>query len=308
MKWLELTPDYECNLRCVGCFSVGSAGSMSSRDLLAELRWGRAQGLSWLWIGGGEPTLRKDLLPLIGAARALGYTRIKIQTNGMMFAYPEFLQRCVRAGLSEINFAIKGKNAESHDRQSQREGSYALLLKAIANANAHNLPLTGDVLVYRSTLGELPDLIEHFHSLGVERFNLWMFSTSDQGESDLRQEMPKMSDLVEQIRQTLSRKPDAPPGFLTSLHTPPCVLGPNLSQTAFSAKQLGLLVVNPGGHRFMLEKSPIEGGAFLPRCGQCAVRDLCNGPRADYLQLYGDEEIQPLSMEDGFEWPPDGDS
>jgi MoaA/NifB/PqqE/SkfB family radical SAM enzyme len=44
-----------------------------------------------------------------------GYPKIQTVTNGRMFSYPEFLHRCVDAGLSEITFSINGTNAKIHD-------------------------------------------------------------------------------------------------------------------------------------------------------------------------------------------------
>ena len=94
LRWLEITADYQCNNRCLGCFSVDNNGpSMGSAELLDTLRYGRDQGATWLWIGGGEPTIRKDLHAIIGAARKLGYSRVKLQTNGMMLAYPQLTRR-----------------------------------------------------------------------------------------------------------------------------------------------------------------------------------------------------------------------
>src|SRR5690606_9126732 len=82
LRWLELTPDYRCNHRGVGGGAVSEDGpSLSSRGLVSALIDGRRQGITQLWIGGGEPTLRRDLLPLVRDARARGYTRVRLQTN-----------------------------------------------------------------------------------------------------------------------------------------------------------------------------------------------------------------------------------
>ena len=96
LKWVELSPDYRCNNRCEGCFSVvteesdpAMAMTMSTAEAIENLAFGFARGARWLWLGGGDPTLRKDLFPIASAARRLGYTRVKLETNGMMLAYLE---------------------------------------------------------------------------------------------------------------------------------------------------------------------------------------------------------------------------
>lgn len=99
IKWLEISADFRCNNRCVGCFSVIDDGQrMTTGEVFRTLRDGRSAGARWLWLGGGEPTLRKDLFAIAAEARKLGFQRIKLQTNGMLLSYPEFMQRCVDWG------------------------------------------------------------------------------------------------------------------------------------------------------------------------------------------------------------------
>jgi hypothetical protein len=55
-----------------------------------------------------------------------------------------------------------------------------------------------------------------------------------------------------------------------------------------------MIIANPGGHRFRLEESPMEGGIYTDRCGSCRVRAECPGIRVDYVTRFGDAEFQPL--------------
>lgn len=298
LKWLEISPDYRCNNRCHGCFSVGAEDgpSMSAAEVVENLRLARSQGARWLWLGGGEPTLRRDLLPTIRAARKLGYERVKLQTNGMLLAYPDVIPRLVDAGLTEVNFSAKGATAHSHDALTGTPGCFALLEQAVEAWAKTGLASDGDVLVYRRNLPELVSLVRHFHALGIERFNLWLFSPAGSGDAALREQMPRMSEVAPRIKEILRWGLSERADFLTSLHTPPCTVPAEAEATLFHSAALGLLVANPGGHRFRLETSPIEGGVFLDRCEGCAMRWNCNGLREDYLAIHGDAEFQPLPV------------
>jgi hypothetical protein len=64
-----------------------------------------------------------------------------------------------------------------------------------------------------------------------------------------------------------------------------------------------MMIANPGGYRFRLESSPIEGGHYLDRCGECALRPRCGGIRRDYLAIYGDGEFQPVRDASGYRIP-----
>jgi len=77
---------------------------------------------------------------------------------------------------------------------------------------------------------------------------------------------------------------------------PPCTLGADLAASRFFAADLDLEIVNPGQHRFWLEKSPMEGGTFLPDCAKCPARARCLGIRSSYLERYGSAEFAPSSV------------
>lgn len=297
VRWLEICADYRCNNRCVGCYAVdadGSGPSMTARELVDTLAHGRARGARWLWLGGGEPTLRKDLFAVVREARRQGYERVKLQTNGMLLSYPEFTRRCVDAGVTEVNFAVKGL-PETHDRLTETPGCHALLLRGIDEVRGHGLPMEADVLVYAENAPELPEIVRTLHARGVGRFQLWLFSTAASGGApDLAARMPRIADvmphLMAAVRLGLSDRPD----FITSLHTPPCTVPPALHGVLFDPAALGLLVANPGGHRFRLEESPIEGGQYLAGCARCQHRPVCGGLRADYLARHGADEFRPV--------------
>lgn len=297
IDWLEISADYRCNNRCVGCFSVQEEGpSMSSEEAAATLLRGRRLGARFLWLGGGDPTMRADLFGIVRAARRLGYERIKIQTNGMRLADPAYATRLVEAGVTEVSFSIKGANAETHDRLTRTPGCHALLLRGIAEMRAREVPMEGDLLVYRSNQAELPAMVRVYHGLGLARFNVWLLSAVDAGAPDVDAEVPRISEVMPHLVAAMAQRLSDRPDFVTSLHTPPCTVPSRHHACLFHAASLHMLVANPGGHAFRLEESPIEGGLYLDRCASCAARPRCGGIRADYVRIHGDSEFQPIPL------------
>lgn len=296
-EWLELIADYRCNQRCEGCYSVDENGpSMQSREALETLAWGRRQGADKLWLGGGDPTLRRDLFGLVEAARRMGYVRVKLQTNGMLLAYERYAQRCCDAGVTEVAFSLKGHDAPSYERLTNTPGSHALLVQGIANARAVGLGCEGDLLVYRSTAGRTADAVRAYHALGVERFRVWLFSgaaASGDERARLQGEVPRLSDAVRGLCEAVDLGLSDAPDFLVSLHTPPCTVPVAYHRVLFYAPDLGLLVANPGAHRFRLEDSPMEGGTYFDTCAGCPFRRRCGGARDEYVRLFGREEFTP---------------
>ncbi|MBR57703.1 MAG: hypothetical protein CMH54_06545 [Myxococcales bacterium] len=294
VSWLEISADYSCNNRCIGCYSVlDTNDGMDTREAFEVLQMGRRRGARNLWMGGGEPTLRRDLTKILAQARRLGYERIKLQTNGMLLAYPAYLNKCVEAGLTEINFAIKGVNAQSHDRLTRTPGCFDLMVKGMEEAARADLFMEGDILVYRSNMDEIPEMIRFYTDLGLSRYNLWLFSATDAGNKDLTRQVPRISEVMPFIMEAMDLGLSDRPDFISSLHTPPCTIPKSHRACQFHAADLDLLVANPNNYSFWLEESPIEGGHYFDRCRDCVEKPDCGGARIDYVRVHGDEEFQP---------------
>ena len=297
-RWLELALDHRCNLRCLGCRSCHDGPDtkqrLTTRDAAAWLRAGREHGVDRLWLGGGEPTLRDDLLVIVREARRVGYRDVVVQTNGVRLAYPKYRDALVAAGVTEIRFNVKSHRAEIHDRLSGGVACHEHLLTAIAGlAEAAPVALAADVLLTRGTAGEMAPLVTFFAERGVRAFVLWLLSASDSEDARVAGEIPRISDIGPALGAALAEAQRCG-ATLASLHTPPCTLPPLLRGIFSPASELGLLVVGPDARPFPLETSPFEGGAYLPACAGCNARPSCGGPRADYLAVHGDAEFAAL--------------
>jgi MoaA/NifB/PqqE/SkfB family radical SAM enzyme len=292
--WLELALDYRCNLRCLGCHACVDTGeSMSTTAAVHALRRGRQRGLARLWLGGGEPTLRADLLGLVRLARSLGYEQVLLQTNGLRLSYGTYRDAVIDAGVTEVRLNVKSHRAEVQDRLGRGE-SHALLLATLEGlAGRREVTVSADVLLTRSGLPDLPDLVPFYAARGVARFVLWLLSAADVSDEEVGREVPTFREIEPQLAKA-ARNANALGVILESLHTPPCTLPPSLRGLYLPAASLGLTVTGPDGRSFPLETSTFEGGAYVEACEACAERQRCGGPRADYLRLHGSSEIITL--------------
>ncbi|HAN32770.1 MAG TPA: hypothetical protein DCQ06_14345 [Myxococcales bacterium] len=300
MRWLELSPGYACNCRCTGCFSCSASESqqMGWPEVLRWLKWGRKGGAIHLWLSGGEPTIRRDFLRTLRAGKALGYERIKVQTNGMLFAYEGFAEKAIGAGMNEVNLLLKSLNPRIHDGLNRTPGSHQLLTKGLKRFNALDEPprLAGDILLTTRNVKELPELIDHYLEQGLVHFNLWLFSLVDQGQRDLRRLVPRLTDCNDLIVEAYDRA-KAAGATVCSLNTPYCLVPPSRWDMQFDAGGMELAVVNPGSPPFMLETSSIEQGIYVDECEGCALRPVCRGMRSDYLDLHGVDELQAIDQQ-----------
>jgi molybdenum cofactor biosynthesis enzyme MoaA len=172
-NWVRLT--YRCNDRCVFCLDAHTHdGTDRERAAIkAQILDGRDKGATRLILSGGEPTIHPDYVGFIKLGRAAGYPKIQTVTNGRMFAYPEFLQRCLDAGLSEITFSIHGSNAKIHDALVGTKGAFEQEVQGLRNALADGRPIVNiDVCVSRGNVKDLPRILETFTAMGVREFDL----------------------------------------------------------------------------------------------------------------------------------------
>jgi len=294
MKWIELVTGFTCNCRCVVCpsASMGNA-SMTAEELDGWLQEGSRQGASGVWYGGGEPTLHPHLIPSIGKARSLGYDHIRIQTNGMRFAYMPFATRCVEAGVDQVAFSIKGADPESHDAITRNPGSFAHMTEGIKNLISLGVRVEGEVLVTTQSMHQLRRTISEFAERGIGHFTFWLFSTHGLEDPRAAERLPSFSDL----RPHLDAAFEAAASLgveATSLHTPPCVLSPAFRDRYVHSGTWELVVVTPGSEPFMAEESPMEGGVYVDACSRCSLRADCLGFRSDYIEHHGTDGIRPL--------------
>lgn len=298
IRWLELSPGYACNCRCLGCHSC-SPSARDQMDWPEVSRWlqqGRRMGAQHLWLSGGEPTLRKDFLQTLRLAKHLGYQRIKVQTNGMLFSYAEFAQKAVAAGMNEVNLLLKSLDAKSHDAHNRTPGAHRALCAGLGVLAALPLRLEGDILVTSRNYQELPALVNHYAKIGLVHFNFWLFSLVDQGDSELSKHVPRMGDLMPFMLQA-RQQALALGATVCSLNTPHCVVPPEAWEMQFDVVGMKLWIANPGGMSFALETSRIEQGTHIAVCQDCAARPWCSGIRPDYMGVYGDSEFQRITAE-----------
>ena len=178
-NWIRLTS--RCNNLCVFCLDTlardhqgDHGGTLATEaEVKARIIAGRRDGATRLILSGGEPTIHPQFVKFIRYGRLAGYRRIQTVTNGRMFSYPEFLDRCLSAGLQEITFSVHGHNARVHDALVGVKGAFDEEVRAIQLALADGRPIVNlDVCLNKGNVRRLPKLLDRFIALGVHEFDL----------------------------------------------------------------------------------------------------------------------------------------
>jgi radical SAM protein with 4Fe4S-binding SPASM domain len=171
---LHLNVTEQCNLRCVHCYwdeyGAHADPSLEQLDaiLLAFKRFARGlgeEGRHTVTIGGGEPTIRKDLESIIRLAVARGFD-VRLVTNAVNV--DEVRARSLAAaGLKVVQVSLDGATQATHDRVRGRN-SWARTMRGIrAFDRAGIFQVLSYVLLPGINLDEAPALLDLADQLGV---------------------------------------------------------------------------------------------------------------------------------------------
>ena len=172
-NWIRLTS--MCNNLCTFCLdTLAHNGTITSdEEVKKRIIEGRRKGATRLILSGGEPTIHPSYIKFIKLGRMAGYRRVQTVTNGRMFSYPDFLNRCLDAGLQEITFSIHGHNAKVHDALVGVPGAFEEEVKGLEMALEDGRPIINiDVCLNKGNIRKLPELLDKFIGMGVKEFDL----------------------------------------------------------------------------------------------------------------------------------------
>ncbi|MDI6777691.1 MAG: radical SAM protein [Patescibacteria group bacterium] len=291
---------YECNNSCQFCINSNKheLDSKSTKRIIGEMTVARKQGNTYLELIGGEPTIRPDIIDLISFARNLKFKNIVMATNGRMFAYKDFADRMIRAGLTDLIFSIHGHTAELHDSLTQARGSFDQLMRGISNVRSAGLKELGtNTTIVKQNYRQLERIGKLILDLGINNSE-FIFVDPQYGavNDNFLKFVPKISQAAPYILKLL----DLRKGEKAHWHVryvPLCHFENHLDQISelleskiFYTQHLAPDFVN----------SDVEGSRRqIARiktkiCAGCDLFQQCEGIWKLYVQHYGDEELKPI--------------
>jgi cyclic pyranopterin phosphate synthase len=289
---LDVVLGYDCNLACDYCTITPAMRrrELTTLDVLRALDDGRARGCDTLSLTGGEPTIRRDLVGLIRAAKQRGYRDIKLQSNGLMFSAKANVDALIGAGVTRFHVSIHTHDARLYDGLVRRDDSYRLMVAGLDNVVASGAPLVADVIIKNDTFSSLSHAMAWLHARGVRAAHLWFVSLTD-GNRDNVASMPRMTEVLPEMHAAFdfARKNGMD---VRSLHIPRCLLGDDAAH-AYDPGADAVRVVTPEAS-FDLRDSRLAGHTHVAACDGCRYREICPGIRPDYLARFGDGEFRTI--------------
>lgn len=303
----EIQLGHVCNNRCVFCSSgqltsKGLARPVPLTSITSAMDDARRSGARRVTFLGGEPTLHKDFLPAVRHAARVGFEELVVFTNGTRLAGTGLIDEVSSLGRVEWRVSLQGGGEAAHEAVTRSPGSFGRLMEGLRMLRERGQRITTNLCAcevnYRS-LPELPGLVaEH----GVSQVHVDIIRPSSMGErtrEEARRLMARYSDMAPYMAHMLACfEREASEIDVGIGNLPFCIL------TEWSHK------IRHGGEATVTRASDSSGledevdkyawhasmRRHLPRCEGCVMRERCTGIFEAYLELFGDEEIRPMSF------------
>jgi cyclic pyranopterin phosphate synthase len=283
---------YACNVQCDYCSVTDEMRqeNMLTAAVMAKLSEARARGATKVAFGGGEPTIRRSLLPLVRWCRDRGYRSIKIPSNGLMYSYRDYAKEASEAGINQFHISFMAHTDALYEKIMGKPGALQLVTQGVHNLAALGHKPVGDLIIKSDTWMHLADIVEHWAGLGIETFNLWLVSLSDRNQHNLAS-LLSVSVMRDGICAAFERGKTL--GVtVRSRHIPRCML-PGYEEHIADLREDKVLVITPRA-TFALWESKISPNVYGDKCTGCRHQHgICLGLRRDYLERYGDDEVRP---------------
>ena len=313
-KRVEINLGYACNNRCIFCSEIPQrrkevsseeGGQPTTDRILATLMRLRKRGFRHLTFLGGEPTIRRDFLTLVRAAKKLGYRTVLLTTNGRRLADGAYAEALFEAGVNRLYLSLHGHDAQIHDAAVQAPGAFGQTTRAMENLRAAGLPFSLSSVIHRGNAASLPELLEFEISQKPLRI-FWAFVRPTGGARENFEEIvPTYTELDAPLRAALSIAGTS--GVpLTVAHVPLCRmtgLEKHVDELYWSDAVIEREVERYAGPA----DGRKEGGATTVtkghyklkhiRCAECRYASLCEGVHSEYAKRRGFSEFIPVKGE-----------
>ncbi|MCP2521086.1 radical SAM protein, partial [SCandidatus Aminicenantes bacterium Aminicenantia_JdfR_composite] len=236
-KWIaparmDLAITYRCQLNCEKCYAGGSneMKELSTKDWIKiyDIIW--KIGVPQIVFTGGEPTLREDLIELVGEAEEFVTGLI---TNGIEL---ERLAEPLRnASLDYIQVTIESHNPEIHDKMVGFKGAFESTLAGIKKALSLEMQVITNTTLTKENAHTFPDLIKYGKELGLKYMACNTIICSGKGIKYKREKELPPQELEEILMRALELADKL--GIQLQWYSPTCYLFLDPIKLGFGMKQ-----------------------------------------------------------------------
>lgn len=191
-RYVSLTMEFRCNLKCVHCMIEDTMDELAPQPMeqFMSLLEHNATHQQWdgLILTGSEITLNRDLPEWARMARQHGFKHVRIQTHGMRLAKRSYCEELIDAGVDEFFISVAAADAATHDAITTVPGSFDKTLLGLENLEAYdNVTTITNTVVTAQSYRQLRPLVERLAKLKrLAQMEFWVYwPMSEKDEKNL---------------------------------------------------------------------------------------------------------------------------
>lgn len=285
-----------CNQNCTFCFVNREAPNATRGALEQAVDQALSRRVQAIVFTGGEPTLSRELAPLVERARAGGVPCRGIQTNGLLLASGDLAADLVNAGLNHAHISFHSVDVEAYLAIT----GFGSPDQALAGARAlsdRGVELSISLVICRANAGTLDATIGAlFEHLPEARVVLAVAREQYGLDRPWDTTLMRYDEAAQALGVALraATRVGLAVDVAASCALPPCMLGTD------DLARFGHLFLMGRREAFWHEAEG-EGhrvaNNLAPSCADCALRRRCPGITRSYLERHGTEEFHPIGLE-----------
>jgi pyruvate-formate lyase-activating enzyme/SAM-dependent methyltransferase len=285
---------YGCNNHCTFCHTLDVRHIDGDSDEV-ERKIDRAArlGHTMVCLSGGEVTMRKELLRWAARTAARGMD-FGLVTNGRMLAYPELVEKLLRARLRYVYLSLHGGTAKMHN-SLVRADAFEQTFAAVKVLAGRGLDFTVNTVVTRQNVGHLRAVVDLLVPYPDVVLKFSMVQPKGGGEKLFNTIVPRVSEVAASVKDAIEYGLEKTHGAGKYAHDgiPFCLLPGHEGRYDDLKTHRFATMIEIGEPDFF----PVDDRAKVqpPECDACTLRGPCPGLYAGYREVHGDGEIRPVS-------------
>ena len=185
----EITP--YCNMQCKHCLFYENTKVDNQFELTTDQVFkiidnlSKEKKLNAIWLSGGEPLLRKDIVDICKYISSYGIEP-SLSTNGILLN-PEKIKQLSMAGVKYVHLSIDGAKAETHDNLRGVKGSFDKLMKVLDYLNGSTIKAGASFMVTDDSIDEMEDVIKIAKEKGLSVISFYLVAQLGRGAKNFSQ-------------------------------------------------------------------------------------------------------------------------
>ncbi|MDD5067507.1 MAG: radical SAM protein [bacterium] len=302
--------NYLCNNNCIFCVDGEKEKlPLPPADRIFRLLKQWKKRTDSILFCGPEPTLNPSLSDFIRKARELGYTEIRLLTNGRMLSYYNFAKKIVSSGVTELCVSFHGSRSSIQDAQTRTPGSFQQTYQACRNLSvlrsSHSFKWFIHYTYNKFNISDLHDFLKMCLVLkGLNGVNVSAIMPKGRALHYFDVVVPRYTELAERFisvmkknRDAVQRKREMENEFNIKITGLPFCIMKGYEDYIGPYNELFLLKDprDKGMKSFAreLEQEQIKG----PNCKKCSYNSRCAGVWDEYVKRRGWDEFHPVKKQ-----------